>query len=300
MNWTEKKDNISPSNALISEWSSEKRQENIFAELSGELDFWVDKNEKKEIIQKDKLYYIKLSWTIVWWINIWVFMILIFSWIFFYIQNNPHFQDKPFLDPFCTILLWEMQEKNTTTYCSSTAALYSYYTAENETLKQKIIDKLSWMINDTYIIENFIHSNEVQFLLANKNSRLTPLNMLNDFDRMKNDFSWSDKKQIQCKNIKINADFTMELSCDVYSSSWEGWIIWYEWDRKSGVIQWSSISIAGSFLNFIEKNSKYNFQLLEKQRNFSAESVVWEWVYVKKTTLQLKLKYNNLKTNLSL
>jgi hypothetical protein len=132
------------------------------------------------------------------------------------------------------------------------------------------------------------------------------LDMLNDFDNLKNDFSGGDKWMLNCYQISITKDAVLSVSCDVNSSSWEvsdnnwKWIIWFSWDRNSSVIEWTSISAAASFLNFIEKNPKYNFQLLEKQKTFSSESIVWEWVYVKKTNIKFKLKYNNLKNSLSL
>lgn len=299
----EKKEDIS-FDPKIDTVDVKKKSDNIFSELSWELDFW---HEQEVFVaqKKDKVYYLKLWSSLMSITNIFLFVFtLIWTW-FFLVQNNNSFYSKPFLDPFCQILLSD-DIKNTWDYCSSVASLLSDYNKKTIDLKNEITDKLSLIINDTYIIENFINSKEVTFLIDNKNNRLKVLNILNDFDNLKNDFSGLDKKMMDCVNIKITNDSLLEATCNVNSSSWElsnwewKWIIWYTWDRNSSLIEGTSITIAASFLNFIQKNPRYNFQLIEKQKDFASQSIVWEWSYVKKTSINLKLKYNNLKSSLSL
>jgi hypothetical protein len=83
--------------------------------------------------------------------------------------------------------------KNTADYCSSVAALIKDYENKKSKLQKDIVDKLTLIINDTYVIENFVNSKEITFLIDNKNNRLKVLDMLNDFDNLKNDFSGGDK-----------------------------------------------------------------------------------------------------------
>lgn len=299
-------DNEKIQEELANNSQNENTQEtNIFSELSGELDFWAKKEEVVEI-KKDKLYYLKMTWKYMFYSNIWFVVILFMLYLFVSIQNNKDLYNKPFLDPFCFVILSD-EEKNTWDYCSSVSSLLQDYELKNKSLTEKISTKLSSMIWDVYAIENFVNSKEVSFLIDNKTNRLLVLNMLNDFDNMKNDFTGFDKWKIDCKNLKISNDYTLDVECNLNSSSWEmsnsawEWIVWFSWDRKEWTIDGSSITLAASFLNFIERNPTYNFQLLEKQKDFKSDFVVWEETsYVKKTTIKFKLKYNNIKNNLSL
>lgn len=280
--------------------------DNIFADLSGGLDFW-RKEQAVEVSEvKDKEYYLRLSLSILWIFNIILFLSLLFGFLYIKVQNNETNYSKSFLDPFCFLILWDLIDKNTWDYCSSVSALNADYDSRTRQLKSDISEKLSKITLNLLEIDNFVNSKEVSFLLSNKLNKIKVLHILNDFDQLKNDFSGWDKKLISCNSMKINSDNIIEATCDVYSSSWERadstswlWIVWDSWDRKTSLIEWTSISTAASFLNFIEKNPEYNFQLLDKQKVFNSE-VVWEWPYVKKTKLELKMKYNNLKNNLSL
>lgn len=280
--------------------------DNIFKELSWELDFGKEEIKQEEVIEKWKEYYIRNTVSILSIVNIVLLILFVLLVWYTKAQKNSENYSKSFLDPFCFVILWDLQEKNTWDFCSSVSALLLDYENKTIELKKEITDKLSAITWDLYTIENFVNSKEVSFLMSNKMNKLKVLDILNDFDRLKNDFSAWDKKLINCKEIKISGDNIIDMTCEVFSSSWERvdnngglWIIWDTWDRKSSLIEWTSISLAASFINFIEKNSSYNFQVVEKQKIFDSE-VVWEWPYVKKTKIELKLKYNNLKNNLSL
>lgn len=283
--------------------SNEVPSDNIFKELSWGLDFW-HAEEVKEWVVKDKIYYLKLYGNIFSIVNIVVFIIFTLLFLFVKVQNNPENYSKNFLDPFCFIILSE-EMQNTWDYCSSVSSLVLDYDAKIVTLKKDIVDKLSLIVKDLYVYESFIDSKEIAFLLDKKTNRLNPLDMLNDFDKLKLDFSGMDKKRIVCNGVKIQNDSTFNVDCEVFSSSWEqadgiNGIIDSSWNIKSSQLEWSSLSIAASFLNFIEKNPQYNFQIIDKQKTFWSASIIWEGPYVKSTKLNLKLKYNNLKNNLSL
>lgn len=287
--------NLSKNNTWINDW-------NIFSELSWELDFW-KKDEYKINVIKDKMYYMKLCWTVLLYINIVLFLITSFFYTYLYIQNDSSMYNTAYLDTFCWLLL-SKDMKNTWEHCSSVASLIPKYNEETEELKKEFSKKISWIIYDLYIKNNFNNSDEVKFLLKNSKDRMKIINILNDFDNMKNDFSGWDKGMIKCSNTNITDNNTLTINCDVYSSSWEEkdnnwkWIIWSTWNRNSSLMEWSSITLAASFLNFIEKNPKYNFELVDKQKSFTSESIVWDDTsYVKKTTINMKLKYINLNNN---
>ncbi len=282
--------------------------DNIFKELSWDLNFWPEKEAQGEEKVKDKEYYMKLSLSILSVVNILFIIFLVLGIFYVKVQKNTSYLWNNVIDPFCFVILWSFQEKNTQDYCSSIAALSGDYSQKTSEIKTKYVEWLDSIVGDLYAIENFSSSAEVEFLLSSKINKLKVIDMLNDFDKLKNDFSASDKKLIECKNVKITSDNIFSTTCEVYSSSWEKvnlsswlWIIWDSWERndRNNLVEGTSISTAASFLNFIEKNSSYNFQLLEKQKVFQSE-FVWEWPYVRKTKVELKLKYNNLKNNLSL
>lgn len=276
--------------------------DNIFKELSWWLDFWDDIVVENKP-EKDILYYLTLSLKISIWVNIFIFVVSLFSTLYIYIQNNPNFYSKPILDPFCFILLSD-EMKNTWDYCSSVSALSQDYRTKTENLKNEIVAKISPIVADIYSIDNFAYSKEISFLLNAKANKLKVVEILNNFDKMKNDFSWWDKKLIVCDSIVVSKDY-IDATCEAYSSSWETtsvrwwWIVWSTWDRNSSVIEWTSISVASSFLNYIDKNPEYNFKIVDRQKIFTSDTIVWEWPYVRKTSFSLKLKYNNFLNNLS-
>jgi hypothetical protein len=279
--------------------------DNIFKELSWELDFWnstEDSNKDKNI--KDSLYYLKMWAKSFATLNIVLAIIVAISFLYVKVQNNPNLYSKAILDPFCFALLSD-DMKNTWDYCSSVLSLSEDYKLKTEQLKNEIVSSLSLLSEDIYSIDNFIYSKEITFLMDAKANKLNVLNILNDFDKLKNDFSGWDKKMIVCDSINITKEY-IDVTCNAYSSSWETtgfvwwWIVWSTWDRNSSIIEGTSISVASSFLNFIEKNPSYNFKIVERQKSFSSETIIWEWPYVRKTNFNFKLKYNNLLNNLSL
>lgn len=184
--------------------------------------------------------------------------------------------------------------------CSSVSALNQEYAKKTQELRTLITSKVSSLFVDLYAIENFTNSKEVAFLMSSKENRIRVLDMLNDFDNLKNDFSRGDKKMILCDKISINNKFEMDVTCEAYSSSWEksdgvgGGILGSTASKTGDFSEGTSVSIAASFLNFIEKNKTSNFKILEKPKVFETQGVVWDGPYVKKTKIRFQLKYNNL------
>lgn len=301
-NFFKKSDTIEKESSESKEVLEENKEGNIFSELSWWLDFWQEEEKIEEKHQKkDKLYYLKKISSSIYIFNVILFFAIAFSALYIYIQKSNNFLDKSYLDGLCFFILWDKIDK-TYTSCSSVSSLYDDYENKIKKLNDEIISILPALLEKSYEIENFINSKEVSFLFNKKDNRLKVLEIINDFDVLKNSFLKVDKKQIVCWWFEISDDLILKTSCEVYTSSWERWtILWSSWDKTSSsdLLQWTSISLAASFLNYIEKNPKYKFELLNKQEMFDSEKVLWEWIYTNKTKINLELKYNPI-NNLSL
>ena len=188
--------------------SNEVPSDNIFKELSWWLDFW-HAEEVKEWVVKDKIYYMKLYGNIFSIVNIAIFIIFALLFLFVKVQNNPENYSKNFLDPFCFLILSDDMQ-NTGDYCSSVSSLVVDYDGKIATLKKDIVDKLSLIVKDLYVYESFVDSKEIAFLLDKKTNRLNPLDILNDFDKLKfviNELENSYK--LEWLNIKDGGDFSL-------------------------------------------------------------------------------------------
>gem|GEM_PF-5138181 len=59
------------------------------------------------------------------------------------------------------------------------------------------------IIGDIYLVDNFIYSEVVSFLINTSKTSLQPIEILSHFDVLKNKFEPIDKSMISCKNITI-------------------------------------------------------------------------------------------------
>lgn len=278
----------------------EKKQDNIdstniFEEFSQdeELKSEVKSNQK----QKEKWihYYLWLLNTLLKSINIiFVLLFLVAGW-YLYIQNNEEFNNISYLDPICSIFIdekyipaWES--------CSSAASLAKKYNESNADLSNKYYAMIANAIEDVYYVSNFTFSKEILFLLDKTENRLSPLSILSDFDKLKNEFEPINKWKLVCFNILIEGDGTLSVECDAYSSYWDTNIVWIAWiNDETKKVSWTSISVASSFINYIEKNSKI-FTIIDKQKEFTYSDVINYWWYSRKTNFSIKmtLRSNNL------
>jgi len=267
---------------------------NIFDEFATDSSL-IDEVEKlKEEEKKDTYYYLSISWKILQNIFWFLFVIVFLLYWYIYIQKNDSFADKSLLDPICFVFNDSTISKpEGTTYCSSISFLKKTYELNFETIKLEQSKKILENIIKIYEDSNFTKTKEVSFLLNKTTDRLSVLEVMEKFDLLKNDFWWIDKRKIQCQKIKIISELKiLEMECYSYSQWYEKWIIWFSWIKNSDEIWWTSITIANSFLNYIEKNSK-DFSLLERQKIFEIESVSWETNgYTNKTSFDVKLKIN--------
>lgn len=267
---------------------------NIFDEFSTDSSLINEIEKIKEEQNRDMFYYISLVWKI--FQN--VFLLLLVSFIilfsYIYIQKNKNISDSAILDPLCFIFINTSLEKPSgVTYCSSISYLKDYYQKQIEDLKLFQSQKILENIVKIYEQENFLKTKEMVFLLNKSKNKESTLKVLENFDLLKNEFWWIDKSKIQCEGIEI--DFIkkyLSMKCVSFSQWYEKWIIWFSWKKNYDEISWTSISIANSFLNYIEKNSS-DFTLVDRQKIFSSEGIVWEsnW-YTSKTSFDVKLKIN--------
>jgi len=71
-----------------------------------------------------------------------------------------------------------------------------------------------------YEAQNLIFSRKISFLLDRSKNREKPLEILSEFDRLKNIFEPLDKSEIECSNIVINGKSELFADCNAYSSDW--------------------------------------------------------------------------------
>ena len=149
------------------------------------------------------------------------------------------------------------------------------------------------MLGDVYFVSNFVLSKEIMFLLDKSENRLQPLDILSEFDALKNAFEPVNKAKIQCSNIDIQKNGTIDMMCEAYSSRWDRNIIGVSWSTKQSTkTKGTSISIASSFINYIEKNAQ-GFVLVEKPKSFGYEEVVDGSGFTRKTPFNITLTVQN-------
>lgn len=267
---------------------------NIFDDFSTDSTLLEEVNKLKEEQKKDTFYYLSIVSKVFQNIFILLLIILIFSYGYIYIQKNENISDSALLDPICFAFKssW-LPLPSSNTYCSSISYIKQYYNSQIELKKQEHSKKILENLVKIYEQENFDKTKEMIFLTNKSNYSTSILAIFEKFNWLKNDFSWIDKSKIQCDSLEINFDNKLlNMKCYSFSQWYERWIIWFSWKKNYDEIWWTSISIANSFLNFIEKNSS-DFSIVNRQKIFSSEGVVGEsnW-YTNKTPFDLTLKIN--------
>lgn len=261
---------------------------NIFEE------FVDDKELNKEIKQsdikqkRDKQYYmLKASIFFKYGFLLLLFVLVILqSYIF--LQNKKDIQEMSFLEPICFIFLGEISENED---CASIAYIHDKYTSDFNTLEQQQYSKLSSIIERLYQVENFDKTKEVKFLLDKSNNKLPILDILSEFDNLKNEYDPIDKGNIVCSDIIINK-LVIHITCEAYTAGYRKSIIWYAWNSETSV-DGTSLSLANSFINYIELQSK-DFEVIDRQRKFTSQKITdQETNFTNKTPFTLALKYHH-------
>jgi len=145
---------------------------------------------------------------------------------------------------------------------------------ELEQSEERYTTEISSILGDIYEIEDFIYSKVATFLLDKSKNRTKPLEILAEFDKLKNIFEPIDKSKVICSDISINSKSEFEAICEAYSSDWDSELVQID----SGIVGkkqsgGTSISIASSFLDFLEKHPESKFQLIDKQKVFFSENI---------------------------
>ncbi len=277
---------LEPTTKQASSWSW-----NIFEDFSADAGLSEEISALEQKKSYDIVYYLNLVASLFKWINIIIFLFLVFSFLYIGIQKKQEAVSMPFLEPICWLFLWDTP--STDSPCSWVEHVKNIYRKDIEETKKIQFSKISSVIGGLYSLENFIYSKEVSFLLDRSKNRVKPTEILSKFDDIKNKFDPQEKSKIQCYNITINKERLLTMSCEAYSSDWDENIIWFNGTKESqGNIGGTSISIANSFINFINKNSN-DFTVVNKQKIFSSESFFYSGLYTKKTLFELSLKYND-------
>ena len=262
--------------------------DNIFSELSKDI-----KDESiEEIKVKDSAYYIKIIANILWYLNLVLIFVITIIFSYNYIQNSDYKFENELIKNNCSLFLWS--KSDSLEECMTITNANKIYNEKIKDLDEKISSKLILVVPKLAKIEKLLFSDNIAFLVRKSETKLKPLEILAEFDRVKNDFIWNTDEdnpdEIICKNIKIT-DNILEANCNAYSSDRDEWIKWFSWTNK-GSITGTSITKAISFLNFIDKNSK-KLKNIEKQKIFKLQnSSEKDWLF-KKTNFKIKLIYNS-------
>lgn len=262
----------------ISKSDQESSQyEDIFGELWWDLDFWdeLQQQEKESVKKSDRMKIISSVLSVFNFIMI-VWIVIFWSYLYFQLQTTTTIS---FLNPICKYIV----DSDISWNCSWYAYHYKNYQNKYNDLEWKIFYDSIWTFIKEYGNDNALKTKWVQFLLDKTKDKLSPINIIEEFDDVKNAFllkdreggqayvKW-DKKSIQCSDITIQIWWRLSLDCDFY---------WYD--------TWT-MNLASEFQRDIE--SELRFNLLSKQTSFTADSVnSWQHKYTYMTKLVLDLQY---------
>lgn len=272
---------------------------NIFEDFEDNPDLNEDIVEKEAEVEKNLYYYLNMWTSIIKYISILLAISIIL--LYFYVDVQKSNKASELFNPICSVLLWSdisytdlegIGTWNINT-CTSVTLFKNIYEKALKSKSEEIYSKLLKIAKDYYTMKDFINSKEVVFLLDVSENKKNPLAMLAKFDKIKNDFLLNDKLRIQCSDIEVT-DSEFKADCFAYSSAWDrNTIPWFNWwKNQNDLVWWTSISLASSFLNYLETQD--DFILLEKQKVFKIQAVAWEWAFSYKTPFTVKLAKRKL------
>ena len=265
---------------------------NIFEDFTGDSSLDKDVQNIERDQKRDIFFYLKKTSFFLKLSNLIFFTIFSFFILYAFFQNNAELKNYSYFSPICWFFLWDAIPENGSCY-----PLLSYLESKKwdyEKERQQQVLQVSEMIGDIYEIKNFAYSKTMNFLLDKTRNRLKPTEILSEFNDVKSKFEPIDKSKVECYNIVINDKNEFSASCDAYSSDWDTNIV----ELKDGAIiksqkWWTSVSVASSFIDFLNNHPDSRFYVLDKQKVFSSETVSGKWIFTKKTSFNLKLKYSS-------
>lgn len=268
--------------------SQETASSNIFDELAWESKE-IDTIDEKSA--KDIYYYMQKIWGFLKAVNIFLVVVIIFALFYVSFQKSSKDINLSLFDPICSVFLWSSAVDFPS--CQGVNIALAKKNTQLEDIKKNQFLKVSNIIGDLYSLENFIYSKEVSFLLNRASYRVKPLEIIVAFDALKTSFEPLEKSKLKCLDANIWKDNVLEITCEAYSSDWDKQIIWFSGDKVNSDVEGTAISIANSFINYIERSSS-KFSVIDRQKVFTYDQVSgWQSAYTKKTTFVLKLAYNN-------
>jgi hypothetical protein len=262
---------------------------NIFADFTNDKKLSEDVNKIEEKKKKTPLYYIWITTNILKSLNIVFFLWIVTFYAYYYAQKSDNI-DLSLLDPVCSLFIGNVSSLDNG--CTWVTSLLNKIENQTETLKKTQYSKISSVIWDVYATENFIYSKEISFLIDKSKTRVKPLEVLKEFDRLKNEFEPYEKSKIICSDLVFSVGNNLKVTCEAYSSDWDSKIVGFSWDKSRESVQGTSISVANSFLNYIQENSQV-FTLLNRQKVFSTFPINENGPYTKKTVFYIELGYNS-------
>lgn len=266
---------------------------NIFEDFASDTQLWEDVRAQEKKESKDVFYYIKAFSELFKILNLVLILGVCLFLIYSFFQNKQELENYSFLSPICNLFLWDISSE--VSGCHGVKAYSSKIQTDLAAIKKSQFDQIAPLFEHVYELDNFTSSKSVTFLLNKADSRLKPLSILAEFDAIKNKFEPIDKSKIQCFDMTIKDDMTLTTRCEAYSSDWDSDISSVDNEKSSG----TSISVASSFIDFIENTQWSNFKIVNRQKVFDHTNVSGNGIYTKKTEFDLNLRYTNT-SNLAL
>ncbi len=267
---------------------SNLQEENIFDEFAQE-------NHLQEEVKKSPIDIYTYSESLIKGIQACIVIILsalLLLGAYVLIQKNENFSSSPLLDPVCFLFIGDLSPA--AWGCSSITVLKNRYDAELSAVQSSQSEQILNLLDTVYQVKNFHKTKSVVFVSEKTNNKLPVSDILSAFDDIKAEFDTVEKNKIQCNNITIEQSGELIMTCNAYSAWFEKGIKGFDANRAN--VEGTSISIANSFLNFIEKKSD-EFTLMNRQKVFRAQKLIGDqtW-YTLKTSFSVHLKYktNNL------
>ena len=141
---------------------------------------------------------------------------MLVSYIVIQKSTVDFFNDKEYLNPFCNILNGTTESVNS---CSSLAISINRAEKDISNLQESYMKKVVSILQKTYEIDNVKNSKESIFIIDKSKNKNEPSVILNEFDKIKNEFTSIDKKKIQCRDIVIEGKI-FEAKCSAFSTLW--------------------------------------------------------------------------------
>lgn len=272
--------------------NTELDTQNIFDELSESQSIGEEVRKMEEQQKRDLYYYIRKMNKGLFFLNTIIVMFLAIAAIYIYIQEKESKTEFTFLAPVCQLFLWTSDITPNTCF-GITPILKEYqWKLDKEIMNQW--EKLTGLVGDVYNIENLNFSRSTVFLLEKSQDRLRPLKILEEFDKLKNTFAPIDTSEISCYDLTMNSQNILQITCDAFSSDWDTSIA----NLSEGKLVYAnaggtSISRASSFMDFIDNYADSPFQIREKPKTLTSNTVQ-SWPYTQRTTFTMELKYNEI------